>query len=62
MGPPSSGAVTLLEMLGLLGPFDLAADRPPSVEAVHLLAEAGRLAYADRARYLADQRFRQPCR
>jgi gamma-glutamyltranspeptidase/glutathione hydrolase len=57
MGPPSSGAVTMLEMLGLLGHFDLAADRPPSVEGVHLFAEAGRLAYADRARYLADGDF-----
>jgi len=57
MGPPSSGAVTLLEMLGMLGHFDLAPDRPPSVEAAHLLAEAGRLAYADRARYVADPDF-----
>jgi gamma-glutamyltranspeptidase / glutathione hydrolase len=57
MGPPSSGAVTLLEMLGLLERFDLARDRPPSVAAVHLLAEAGRLAYADRARYLGDPEF-----
>jgi gamma-glutamyltranspeptidase/glutathione hydrolase len=46
--------VTLLEMLGMLEGFDLARNRPPSSEAVHLLAEAGRLAYADRARYLAD--------
>ena len=57
MGPPSSGAATLLEMLGLLERFDLARDRPPSVEAVHLLAEAGRLAYADRGRYVADPGF-----
>jgi gamma-glutamyltranspeptidase/glutathione hydrolase len=57
MGPPSSGAVTMLEMLGLLGHFDLAADRPPSAEGAHLFAEAGRLAYADRARYLADGDF-----
>ncbi|HWG78361.1 MAG TPA: gamma-glutamyltransferase [Stellaceae bacterium] len=57
MGPPSSGAVTLLEMLGMLGHFDLAPDRPPSARAVHLLAEAGRLAYADRARWLGDADF-----
>jgi gamma-glutamyltranspeptidase / glutathione hydrolase len=57
MAPPSSGAVTLLEMLGMLGHFDLSADRPPSAAAVHLLAEAGRLAYADRARYVADSDF-----
>jgi gamma-glutamyltranspeptidase / glutathione hydrolase len=57
MGPPSSGAVTLLEMLGMLGHFDLGRDRPPSAAAMHLLAEAGRLAYADRARYVADGDF-----
>ena len=57
MGPPSSGAVTLLELLGMLQRFDLAADRPPSIEALHLFAEAGRLAYADRSRYLADADF-----
>ena len=57
MGPPSSGAVTLLEMLGMLGQFDLSRDRPPSALAVHLLAEAGRLAYADRARWLGDADF-----
>jgi gamma-glutamyltranspeptidase / glutathione hydrolase len=54
MGPPSSGAVTLLELLGLLERFDLERYPPPAVEAVHLFAEAGRLAYADRSRYLAD--------
>jgi gamma-glutamyltranspeptidase / glutathione hydrolase len=47
----------LLEMLGMLGHFDLARDRPPSALAVHLLAEAGRLAYADRARWLGDADF-----
>ncbi len=57
MGPPSSGAVTLLEMLEMLERFDRSRDKPPSIEAVHLLAEAGRLAYADRARYLADGDF-----
>jgi gamma-glutamyltranspeptidase/glutathione hydrolase len=57
MGPPSSGAVTLLEMLGLLERFDLARDPPVSIQAVHLFAEAGRLAYADRDRYLADADF-----
>ena len=57
MGPPSSGAVTLLEILGMLRHFDMAALAPRSVEAVHLFAEAGRLAYADRDRYLADPDF-----
>ncbi|MFP6745579.1 MAG: gamma-glutamyltransferase [Alphaproteobacteria bacterium] len=57
MGPPSSGGVTTLGILGLLEQFDLAALTPGSVEAVHLISEASRLAYADRARYLADSDF-----
>ncbi|MEO0681368.1 MAG: gamma-glutamyltransferase [Pseudomonadota bacterium] len=53
MGPPSSGGLTVGQILGLLEPFDLAAlgDGP---EAWHLFAEASRLAYADRALYMAD--------
>ncbi len=54
MGPPSSGGVTTLQILGLLEGFDLAALAPGSAQAVHLITEASRLAYADRARYLAD--------
>jgi gamma-glutamyltranspeptidase/glutathione hydrolase len=57
MGPPSAGAVTLLELLGMLQRFDLAQDRPASAAAEHRFAEAGRLAYADRNRYLADGDF-----
>ena len=56
LGPPAGG-VTLLQILGLLErtPFRRAA--PESAEAVHYFAEAGRLAYADRARYMADPGF-----
>ena len=57
MGPPSSGGVTLLQILGLLEPFDLASLTPGSAEAVHLISEASRLAFADRDRYLADSDF-----
>lgn len=57
MGPPSSGGLTVLQILGMLQAFDLAKAPPNSVEAVHLLAEAGRLAYADRGLYLADADF-----
>ncbi len=57
MGPPSSGGVTLLQVLGLLERFDLATLTPGSVEAVHLISEASRLAFADRNRYLADSDF-----
>jgi gamma-glutamyltranspeptidase/glutathione hydrolase len=57
MGPPSSGDVTLLELLGMLQRFpssDLDLDAPG---AVHLFTEAGKLAFADRERYLADTDF-----
>ncbi len=57
MGPPSSGAITTLQTLGILEHFDLARLAPNSVDAVHLVSEAYRLAYADRARYIADPAF-----
>lgn len=57
MPPPSSGGVTTLQILGILEHFDLKALAPESLEAVHLIAEASRLAYADRERYLADPAF-----
>ena len=57
MPPPSSGGVTLLQILSLIEPFDIPALSPQSLEAVHLISEASRLAYADRARYLADPDF-----
>ncbi len=55
MGLPS-GEVPVLEILGLLEPFDL-SHHVADIEASHLFAEASRLAYADRARYLADPDF-----
>lgn len=57
MPPPSSGGIALLQLLGILERFDLASVRPASSGAVHLISEAGRLAYADRARYSADDDF-----
>lgn len=54
MGPPSSGGVTVLQILGLLEHFNLPALDPIGADAAMLIAEAARLAYADRARYLAD--------
>jgi gamma-glutamyltranspeptidase/glutathione hydrolase len=57
MGPPSSGGVTLLEMLGLLERSAFGRAAPGSELALHVFAEAGRLAYADRLRYIADPDF-----
>jgi gamma-glutamyltranspeptidase/glutathione hydrolase len=57
MGPPSSGGLTLLEILGMLENFDLTKTQPVSVEGVHLYTEAARLAYADRNLYMADSDF-----
>jgi gamma-glutamyltranspeptidase/glutathione hydrolase len=57
MGPPSSGGVTLLEILGLLENFDMTKAPPGSAAAVHLYVEAAALAYADRERYVADGDF-----
>lgn len=66
MPPPSSGGIAVGEILGALEHFDLATHRPtdldrnggrPTVMGVHLVAEAERLAYADRDRYVADTDF-----
>jgi gamma-glutamyltranspeptidase/glutathione hydrolase len=57
MPPPTSGGATVLQILKLLEPFDVAALEPNSLEAVHLITEAMRLAYADRDQYLADPDF-----
>ncbi len=57
MPPSSSGGIAVLQMLGMLSHFDLASVRPDSSQAAHLLAEVGRLAFADRNRYVADDRF-----
>jgi gamma-glutamyltranspeptidase/glutathione hydrolase len=56
MGPPSSGAYTVGQILGLLEPFDLAS-MEDGVEFRHLFAEASRLAFADRGLYLGDSDF-----
>jgi gamma-glutamyltranspeptidase / glutathione hydrolase len=65
MPPPSSGTLAIAQMLGMLAPRNLSAMAPvpaafglePSADAVHQLSEAGRLAYADRGRFVADPDF-----
>ncbi|MGE2834456.1 gamma-glutamyltransferase family protein [Mycobacterium sp. SMC-4] len=66
MPPPSSGGIAVAATLGMLERFPMAEHRPtdvdlnggrPTVEGVHLIAEAQRLAYADRDRYVADTDF-----
>jgi len=57
MGPPSSGGVAVLQILGMLERTPFARAPPQSAAAVHYFAEAGRLAYADRAKYLGDPDF-----
>ncbi|MEQ8710029.1 MAG: gamma-glutamyltransferase [Rhodospirillales bacterium] len=57
MPPPSSGGITVAQILGLLEGFDLHRMAPDSLAATHLIAEAGRLAFADRNLYLADTDF-----
>jgi gamma-glutamyltranspeptidase/glutathione hydrolase len=57
MSPPSSGGIAILQVLGLLEPFELWKDKPDDLRALHLIAEASRLAFADRNRYVADPAF-----
>ncbi len=61
MPPPSSGGIAVAQMLGILETRDMRALAPQNgalnAEAIHLFSEAGRLAYADRSRYVADTDF-----
>ena len=57
MGPPSSGATTVFQILGMLERFDMKALGKDSPEAWHLIAESMMLAYADREKYLGDADF-----
>jgi len=57
MPPASSGGVALLEMLNILEGYDLAKMGPGAADTVHVMAEAMKRAYADRAHYLGDPDF-----
>ncbi|MEX2630836.1 MAG: gamma-glutamyltransferase [Tistlia sp.] len=57
MPPPTSGGIAVLQMLGILENFQLEEETPNSLDSLHLLAEAGRLAFADRNVYVGDSDF-----
>jgi gamma-glutamyltranspeptidase / glutathione hydrolase len=62
MGPPSSGGLTTLQILGILQSYELAQMKPDEngvmdSTALHLIAEASKLAFADRNTYIADPDF-----
>jgi gamma-glutamyltranspeptidase/glutathione hydrolase len=57
MGPPSSGAITVLMILKQIERFDMSSMGRQSPVAWHVLAESERLAYADRGAYIADPDF-----
>lgn len=61
MPPPSSGGIAIAQMLGILETRDIRSFAPKdgmlNADAIHLFSEAGRLAYADRGRYVADTDF-----
>lgn len=56
MGPPTSGGLTMGQILTILAEFDLPA-MGPGAQSWHLFIEAAKLAYADRALYMADSDF-----
>jgi gamma-glutamyltranspeptidase/glutathione hydrolase len=57
MSAPSSGGMAIVQMLNVLEHFDLAAMGYGSADAMHLMAETMKLAYADRSKHLGDPDF-----
>jgi gamma-glutamyltranspeptidase/glutathione hydrolase len=57
MPPPSSGGIAVLQALKLIEPFEIWRDTRDELKTLHLIAEASRLAFADRNRYVADPAF-----
>jgi gamma-glutamyltranspeptidase / glutathione hydrolase len=62
MGPPSSGGIAVAQILAYVERFPLSQWGPNSVDGVHVISEAGRLAFADRNRFIADPDFVAPPR
>ncbi len=59
MPPPSSGGIALVEMLNMLEAMNLQKETRQSVRGIHLVIEAQRRAYLDRARFIGDTDFVQ---
>ena len=57
MGPPSSGGIALLQLLGMASAFDLSRYGHNSAQTIHLMTEMERRVYADRASHLGDPDF-----
>ena len=57
MGPPSSGGVAVIQILDMLERFPSKDLQPGTLSQAHLFTQASRLAFADRAKYLADSDF-----
>jgi gamma-glutamyltranspeptidase/glutathione hydrolase len=57
MGPPSSGALAIGQIVGILDNFNLTGPGPADVDTVHLFTQAMRLAFADRGLYVGDTDF-----
>lgn len=57
MGPPSSGGLTVGQILKLVEPYDLATLGAENPQSWRLIGDASRLAFADRGRYMADEDF-----
>ena len=57
MGPPSSGALTVGQILKMIEPYDLKTLGPSNPESWRIIGDASRLAFADRGRYMADSDF-----
>lgn len=57
MPPPSSGALAVGQIMGILENFELTSTGPENVDTVHLFTQAGRLAFADRNLYVGDTDF-----
>lgn len=57
MPPPSSGGITVLEILGLMEQYDQNNDPKPEIDRTHLQLEASKLAFADRNHFIGDDDF-----